>query len=90
MSSDRGHQLGRLRLLSRKAMNFPFTLDFYNLMREKAHLSSLLKRERKHYKSVHYTCQGSKVRSRQKQITFDSVNKSLLQGLQARSPSVNF
>lgn len=90
MSSDRGHQLRRLRLLSRKAMNFPFTLDFYNLMREKVHLSSLLKGERKYYKSVHYTCRESKVRSRQKQITFDSVNKSLLQGLQARSPSVNF
>lgn len=56
-------------------------------MREKVHLSSLLKGERERYKSVHYTCQESKVRSRQKQITFDSVNKSLLQGLQARSPS---
>ena len=39
------HQLGRLRLLSREAMNFPFTLNFYNLMREKVHLSSLLKRK---------------------------------------------
>lgn len=71
-------------------MNFPFTLDFYNLMREKVHLSSLLKRKRKLYKSVHYTCRESKVRSRQKQITFDSVNKSLLQGPQARSSSVDF
>lgn len=51
------------------------------------HLSSLLKGERECHISVHYTCQESKVRSRQKQITFDTVNKSLLQGLQARSPS---
>lgn len=85
-----GHQLGRLRLLSREAMNFPFTLNFYNLMREKVHLSSLLKRKRKPYRFVHYTCQESKERSRQKQITFESVNKSLLRGLQARSPSVGF
>ena len=49
-----GHQLGRLRLLSREAMNFPFTLNFYNLMREKVHLSSLLKRKRKPYRFVHY------------------------------------
>lgn len=82
--------MGRLCLLSSKAMNFPFTLDSYNLMREKVHLSSLFKRERKSYKSAHYTRRESKVRSRQKQITFDSVNKSLLQGLRARSPSVHF
>lgn len=70
-----------------KQWTFHLHLNFYNLMREKVHLSSLLKGERKRYKSVHYTCRESKVRSRQKQITFDSVNKSLLQGLQARSPS---
>lgn len=59
-------------------------------MKERVLLSSLLKGERKCYKSVHYTCQESKVRSRQKQITSDSVTKSLLQGLQGRSPSVDF
>lgn len=59
-------------------------------MKEKEHLSSLLKGKKKPYKSVHYTCWESKVRSRQKQIIFDSVNKSLLQALLASSPSVDF
>lgn len=68
-------------------MNFPFTFELLLSDERKVHLSSLLKGKRECYKHVHYTCRESKVRSRQKQITFDSVNKSLLQGLQARSPS---